>query len=148
MTSASSRARLVASDPPASPRTSSPVSSRVRRAASFSVCLICDHRRCFLFCFFSFSRLRGPGEQTVGMPTIPDGKCCISKEGERRSPCSAPCQTSRLSLSAVCVLKCRTVNHSMTPYLKENLPKRLHFAYNDRIERGHLYMKSGWQAAL
>lgn len=81
------------------------------------------------------------------MPTIPDGKLCIYKEGERQSPCSAPCQTSRLSLSAVCVLKCRT-NHSMTPYLKENLPKRLHFAYNDRIERGHLYMKSGWQAAL
>lgn len=48
----------------------------------------------------------------------------------------------------VCVLKCRTANQSMTPYLKENLPKRLHFAYNNRIERGHLYMKSGWQAAL
>uniref|UniRef100_H2V879 Ectonucleotide pyrophosphatase/phosphodiesterase 1 n=1 Tax=Takifugu rubripes TaxID=31033 RepID=H2V879_TAKRU len=42
---------------------------------------------------------------------------------------------------------CRTANQVMTPYLKENLPKRLHFAYNNRIERGHLYMKSGWQAA-
>ncbi|CAG09202.1 unnamed protein product, partial [Tetraodon nigroviridis] len=45
-------------------------------------------------------------------------------------------------------LLCRTANQSMTPYLKENLPKRLHFAHNKRIERGHLYMKSGWQAAL
>lgn len=36
----------------------------------------------------------------------------------------------------------------MRPYLKENLPKRMHFANNKRIERGHLYMKSGWQAAL
>eukprot|EP00066_Takifugu_rubripes_P021233 XP_011610499.1 PREDICTED: ectonucleotide pyrophosphatase/phosphodiesterase family member 1-like [Takifugu rubripes] len=45
-------------------------------------------------------------------------------------------------------LSCRTANQVMTPYLKENLPKRLHFAYNNRIERGHLYMKSGWQAAL
>lgn len=51
-------------------------------------------------------------------------------------------------LLCVCVLKCRTANQSMTPYLKENLPKRLHFAHNNRIERGHLYMKSGWQAAL
>uniref|UniRef100_A0A3P9MDC3 Ectonucleotide pyrophosphatase/phosphodiesterase family member 1 n=1 Tax=Oryzias latipes TaxID=8090 RepID=A0A3P9MDC3_ORYLA len=34
------------------------------------------------------------------------------------------------------------------PYLKEHLPKRMHFANNIRIERGHLYMKPGWQAAL
>uniref|UniRef100_A0A3P9L1R5 Ectonucleotide pyrophosphatase/phosphodiesterase family member 1 n=1 Tax=Oryzias latipes TaxID=8090 RepID=A0A3P9L1R5_ORYLA len=33
------------------------------------------------------------------------------------------------------------------PYLKEHLPKRMHFANNIRIERGHLYMKPGWQAA-
>uniref|UniRef100_A0A671UV46 Ectonucleotide pyrophosphatase/phosphodiesterase 1 n=1 Tax=Sparus aurata TaxID=8175 RepID=A0A671UV46_SPAAU len=39
-------------------------------------------------------------------------------------------------------------NQPMRPYLKENLPKRMHFANNKRIERGHLYMKSGWQAAL
>nr|XP_046228591.1 ectonucleotide pyrophosphatase/phosphodiesterase family member 1 [Scatophagus argus] len=45
-------------------------------------------------------------------------------------------------------LSCRTRDQPMRPYLKENLPKRLHFAYNDRIERGHLYMKHGWQAAL
>uniref|UniRef100_A0AAX7VKH0 Ectonucleotide pyrophosphatase/phosphodiesterase 1 n=1 Tax=Astatotilapia calliptera TaxID=8154 RepID=A0AAX7VKH0_ASTCA len=41
-----------------------------------------------------------------------------------------------------------TVDQPMRPYLKENLPKRMHFAKNIRIERGHLYMKSGWQAAL
>ncbi|XP_041831854.1 ectonucleotide pyrophosphatase/phosphodiesterase family member 1 [Melanotaenia boesemani] len=45
-------------------------------------------------------------------------------------------------------LSCRTSDQPMRPYLKENLPKRLHFAYNKRIERGHLYMKAGWQAAL
>ncbi|XP_028252787.1 ectonucleotide pyrophosphatase/phosphodiesterase family member 1 isoform X2 [Parambassis ranga] len=45
-------------------------------------------------------------------------------------------------------LSCRTPDQPMRPYLKENLPKRLHFANNKRIERGHLYMKSGWQAAL
>ncbi|XP_047430315.1 ectonucleotide pyrophosphatase/phosphodiesterase family member 1 [Mugil cephalus] len=45
-------------------------------------------------------------------------------------------------------LSCRTPDQSMKPYLKENLPKRMHFANNYRIERGHLYMKSGWQAAL
>uniref|UniRef100_H2M9E4 Ectonucleotide pyrophosphatase/phosphodiesterase 1 n=1 Tax=Oryzias latipes TaxID=8090 RepID=H2M9E4_ORYLA len=32
---------------------------------------------------------------------------------------------------------------TMTPYLKEHLPKRMHFANNIRIERGHLYMKPG-----
>ncbi|XP_028295941.1 ectonucleotide pyrophosphatase/phosphodiesterase family member 1 isoform X2 [Gouania willdenowi] len=45
-------------------------------------------------------------------------------------------------------LSCRTPDQAMRPYLKENLPKRFHFANNLLIERGHLYMKSGWQAAL
>ncbi|XP_042358878.1 ectonucleotide pyrophosphatase/phosphodiesterase family member 1 [Plectropomus leopardus] len=45
-------------------------------------------------------------------------------------------------------LSCRTSDQPMRPYLKENLPKRMHFANNERIERGHLYMKQGWQAAL
>ncbi|XP_037541482.1 ectonucleotide pyrophosphatase/phosphodiesterase family member 1 [Nematolebias whitei] len=45
-------------------------------------------------------------------------------------------------------LSCRKDDQAMRPYLKENLPKRMHFANNKRIERGHLYMKSGWQAAL
>ncbi|XP_028981005.2 ectonucleotide pyrophosphatase/phosphodiesterase family member 1 [Esox lucius] len=45
-------------------------------------------------------------------------------------------------------LSCRSADQPMRPYLKENLPKRLHFANNVRIERAHLYMKPGWQAAL
>uniref|UniRef100_A0A673BGQ6 Ectonucleotide pyrophosphatase/phosphodiesterase family member 1-like n=1 Tax=Sphaeramia orbicularis TaxID=375764 RepID=A0A673BGQ6_9TELE len=45
-------------------------------------------------------------------------------------------------------LSCRTPDQPMRPYLKENLPKRMHFANNVRIERGHLYMREGWQAAL
>lgn len=45
-------------------------------------------------------------------------------------------------------LSCRVPDQSMRPYLKEDLPKRFHFANNKRIERGHLYMKEGWQAAL
>ncbi|XP_034555534.1 ectonucleotide pyrophosphatase/phosphodiesterase family member 1 [Notolabrus celidotus] len=45
-------------------------------------------------------------------------------------------------------LSCRTSNQPMRPYLKEDLPKRMHFANNKRIERGHLYMEEGWQAAL
>ncbi|KAM4713694.1 LOW QUALITY PROTEIN: ectonucleotide pyrophosphatase/phosphodiesterase family member 1 [Anableps anableps] len=45
-------------------------------------------------------------------------------------------------------LSCRVPNQPMRPYLKENLPKRMHFANNKRIERGHLYMQEGWQAAL
>ncbi|KAM9779172.1 ectonucleotide pyrophosphatase/phosphodiesterase family member 1 isoform X1 [Syngnathus typhle] len=45
-------------------------------------------------------------------------------------------------------LSCRTPAQPMRAYLKENLPKRFHFANNVRIERGHLYMKEGWQTAL
>ncbi|XP_077408903.1 ectonucleotide pyrophosphatase/phosphodiesterase family member 1 [Vanacampus margaritifer] len=45
-------------------------------------------------------------------------------------------------------LSCRTPEQPLKAYLKENLPKRFHFANNVRIERGHLYMKEGWQAAL
>uniref|UniRef100_A0A8C6SSC5 Ectonucleotide pyrophosphatase/phosphodiesterase 1 n=1 Tax=Neogobius melanostomus TaxID=47308 RepID=A0A8C6SSC5_9GOBI len=39
-----------------------------------------------------------------------------------------------------------THDQAMRPYLKEHLPKRFHFAHHERIERGHLYMKEGWQA--
>uniref|UniRef100_A0A8C1PQK7 Ectonucleotide pyrophosphatase/phosphodiesterase 1 n=1 Tax=Cyprinus carpio TaxID=7962 RepID=A0A8C1PQK7_CYPCA len=45
-------------------------------------------------------------------------------------------------------LSCRKPDQPMRPYLKEHLPKRLHFANNIRIERAHLYMQPGWQAAL
>uniref|UniRef100_A0A8C1RGJ6 Ectonucleotide pyrophosphatase/phosphodiesterase 1 n=1 Tax=Cyprinus carpio TaxID=7962 RepID=A0A8C1RGJ6_CYPCA len=37
--------------------------------------------------------------------------------------------------------KCRKPDQPMRPYLKEHLPKRLHFANNIRIERAHLYMQ-------
>uniref|UniRef100_A0A8C6SS34 Ectonucleotide pyrophosphatase/phosphodiesterase 1 n=1 Tax=Neogobius melanostomus TaxID=47308 RepID=A0A8C6SS34_9GOBI len=43
---------------------------------------------------------------------------------------------------------CETHDQAMRPYLKEHLPKRFHFAHHERIERGHLYMKEGWQAAM
>ncbi|XP_051951428.1 ectonucleotide pyrophosphatase/phosphodiesterase family member 1-like [Xyrauchen texanus] len=45
-------------------------------------------------------------------------------------------------------LSCVESDQPMRPYLKEHLPKRLHFANNIRIERAHLYMKPQWQAAL
>lgn len=143
--SASSRARLLASDPAASLRISSPVSSAVRSAALLSVFYLWPPASVFLL-----SQLRGPGERPVGMPTIPNRNLVFISGMKNDFPVSL-CVKQALCpwfLSAVCVLKCRTANQSMTPYLKENLPKRLHFAYNNRIERGHLYMKSGWQAAL
>ncbi|CAL8393491.1 unnamed protein product [Arctogadus glacialis] len=45
-------------------------------------------------------------------------------------------------------LSCRAEDQPMRPYMKEDLPKRLHFANNVRIEAAHLYMRAGWQAAL
>uniref|UniRef100_A0A672RWM4 Ectonucleotide pyrophosphatase/phosphodiesterase family member 1-like n=1 Tax=Sinocyclocheilus grahami TaxID=75366 RepID=A0A672RWM4_SINGR len=38
---------------------------------------------------------------------------------------------------------CKEPDQPMRPYLKEHLPKRLHFASNIRIERAHLYMQPG-----
>uniref|UniRef100_A0A8C8M369 SMB domain-containing protein n=1 Tax=Oncorhynchus tshawytscha TaxID=74940 RepID=A0A8C8M369_ONCTS len=38
-------------------------------------------------------------------------------------------------------LSCRIPDQPMRPYLKEHLPKRMHFANNVRIEKAHLYMK-------
>ncbi|XP_041951559.1 ectonucleotide pyrophosphatase/phosphodiesterase family member 1 [Alosa sapidissima] len=45
-------------------------------------------------------------------------------------------------------LSCRTPDQPMRPYLKENLPKRFHFANNVRIEQAHLYMKETYWAAV
>ncbi|ROL46281.1 Ectonucleotide pyrophosphatase/phosphodiesterase family member 1 [Anabarilius grahami] len=45
-------------------------------------------------------------------------------------------------------LSCKDPDQPMRPYLKEHLPKRLHFANSIRIERAHLYMQPQWQAAL
>ncbi|XP_051510695.1 ectonucleotide pyrophosphatase/phosphodiesterase family member 1-like [Myxocyprinus asiaticus] len=45
-------------------------------------------------------------------------------------------------------LSCVKFDQPMRPYLKEHLPKRLHFAKSTRIERAHLYMQPQWQAAL
>ncbi|XP_062324302.1 ectonucleotide pyrophosphatase/phosphodiesterase family member 1 [Osmerus eperlanus] len=45
-------------------------------------------------------------------------------------------------------ISCKTPDQPMRPFLKEHLPKRMHFANNVRIERAHLYMKPAWQAAL
>lgn len=98
------------------------------------------------YCFF-FSRLRRLGEEFVGMRTIPNVTLVFIR---RMKNDLLPWLHIKqyLSLCAVSVLKCRTSDQPLRPYLKENLPKRLHFAYNNRIERGHLYMKNGWQAAL
>uniref|UniRef100_A0A3Q0RYU9 Ectonucleotide pyrophosphatase/phosphodiesterase 1 n=1 Tax=Amphilophus citrinellus TaxID=61819 RepID=A0A3Q0RYU9_AMPCI len=58
--------------------------------------------------------------------------------------CEFPFKTSDFPCSEIYIINL----YHFVPYLKENLPKRMHFANNKRIERGHLYMKSGWQAAL
>lgn len=45
-------------------------------------------------------------------------------------------------------LSCRETNQHFRPYLKHFLPKRLHFAKNDRIEPLTFYLDSQWQLAL
>lgn len=103
---------------------------------------LCDS----VLCFF-FSRLRRPDEEFVGMQAIPNVIAVFIRR-MKNDLLPWPHIKQYLSLCALSVLKCRTSDQPMRPYLKENLPKRLHFAYNNRIERGHLYMKNGWQAAL
>ncbi|ELW69426.1 Ectonucleotide pyrophosphatase/phosphodiesterase family member 1 [Tupaia chinensis] len=45
-------------------------------------------------------------------------------------------------------LSCREPNQHFKPYLKQFLPKRLHFAKSDRIEPLTFYLDSEWQLAL
>uniref|UniRef100_A0A9L0S9I9 Ectonucleotide pyrophosphatase/phosphodiesterase 1 n=1 Tax=Equus caballus TaxID=9796 RepID=A0A9L0S9I9_HORSE len=45
-------------------------------------------------------------------------------------------------------LSCRELNQHFKPYLKHFLPKRLHFAKNDRIEPLTFYLDPQWQLAL
>uniref|UniRef100_A0ABI7XJ42 SMB domain-containing protein n=1 Tax=Felis catus TaxID=9685 RepID=A0ABI7XJ42_FELCA len=45
-------------------------------------------------------------------------------------------------------LSCREPNQHFKPYLKHFLPKRLHFAKNDRIEPLTFYLDPQWQLAL
>ncbi|XP_039593669.1 ectonucleotide pyrophosphatase/phosphodiesterase family member 1-like [Polypterus senegalus] len=45
-------------------------------------------------------------------------------------------------------LTCKTSHQSFTPYMKENLPKRFHYAHSPRIGPLNFYMKAGWQAGL
>lgn len=116
--------------------------------------LLCRRLACLTwYCVSFFSWLWGPGEELVGMRNIPDRTLVFIRRMKDYLLAWKVKQSH--SLSVVCwfplsvsILKCRTVDQPMRPYLKENLPKRMHFAKNIRIERGHLYMKSGWQAAL
>ncbi|GCC23755.1 hypothetical protein chiPu_0002153 [Chiloscyllium punctatum] len=45
-------------------------------------------------------------------------------------------------------LTCRSPNQHFTPYLKQFLPKRFHYANSKRIEDVHLYLDPQWQASL
>uniref|UniRef100_A0A8C3PNG4 Ectonucleotide pyrophosphatase/phosphodiesterase 1 n=1 Tax=Calidris pygmaea TaxID=425635 RepID=A0A8C3PNG4_9CHAR len=42
---------------------------------------------------------------------------------------------------------CIEPNQPFKPYMKQLLPKRLHYSYNDRIEPLHFYLDSQWQLA-
>uniref|UniRef100_A0A8C3JYD1 Ectonucleotide pyrophosphatase/phosphodiesterase 1 n=1 Tax=Calidris pygmaea TaxID=425635 RepID=A0A8C3JYD1_9CHAR len=44
-------------------------------------------------------------------------------------------------------LTCIEPNQPFKPYMKQLLPKRLHYSYNDRIEPLHFYLDSQWQLA-
>ncbi|XP_073787437.1 autotaxin [Danio rerio] len=45
-------------------------------------------------------------------------------------------------------LTCKMPNQHFTPYLKQHLPKRLHYANNRRIEDVHLLMERKWHVAI
>ncbi|RMC12988.1 hypothetical protein DUI87_10517 [Hirundo rustica rustica] len=44
-------------------------------------------------------------------------------------------------------LTCRKPNQPFKAYMKQLLPKRFHYSYNDRIEPLHFYLDSQWQLA-
>ncbi|TRY56571.1 hypothetical protein DNTS_008401 [Danionella cerebrum] len=45
-------------------------------------------------------------------------------------------------------LTCKMPNQHFSPYLKQHLPKRLHYANNRRIEDVHLLMERKWHVAI
>ncbi|KAJ0026994.1 hypothetical protein NQD34_017994 [Periophthalmus magnuspinnatus] len=77
--------------------------------------------------------------------------CIIDTQTTPHTARTVSTEEHRSSRDRVCgqrIKLCRTPDQPMRPYLKEHLPKRFHFANNERIERGHLYMKEGWQASM
>uniref|UniRef100_A0A8C1XF27 Ectonucleotide pyrophosphatase/phosphodiesterase 2 n=1 Tax=Cyprinus carpio TaxID=7962 RepID=A0A8C1XF27_CYPCA len=55
---------------------------------------------------------------------------------------STPCEHISVKLS------CKMPNQHFKPYLKQHLPKRLHYANNRRIEDVHLLMDRKWHVAI
>ncbi|KAJ8291058.1 hypothetical protein GJAV_G00020900 [Gymnothorax javanicus] len=49
--------------------------------------------------------------------------------------------------AVVANLTCKKPDQHFKPYLKQNLPKRLHYAYNRRIEEVHLMVDRKWHIA-
>lgn len=43
--------------------------------------------------------------------------------------------------------QCKKAEQHFKPYLKQHLPKRLHYAYNRRIEEIHLLVERKWHVA-
>lgn len=47
----------------------------------------------------------------------------------------------------IIVFQCKKPDQHFKPYLKQHLPKRLHYAYNRRIEDVHLLVERRWHVA-
>uniref|UniRef100_A0A8C9XRG0 Ectonucleotide pyrophosphatase/phosphodiesterase 2 n=1 Tax=Sander lucioperca TaxID=283035 RepID=A0A8C9XRG0_SANLU len=66
-----------------------------------------------------------------------------------REPKSPTCkgQVNHLSFLYICCFQCKMPSQHFKPYLKQHLPKRLHYANNRRIEDVHLLMERKWHIA-
>lgn len=151
MTLASSKAQLLASDPGTSQRTTLLVSSCRQQSVSPSLTASISWPCPVFLSSVDYEGLL----KKLSVCELFQSYSCVHKKNEKLSACLASRQTIPICPCCVCwfssalsVLKCRASDQEMRPFLKENLPKRFHYANNKRIERGHLYMKSGWQAAL
>uniref|UniRef100_A0A8C9XN80 Ectonucleotide pyrophosphatase/phosphodiesterase 2 n=1 Tax=Sander lucioperca TaxID=283035 RepID=A0A8C9XN80_SANLU len=56
-------------------------------------------------------------------------------------------QVNHLSFLYICCFQCKMPSQHFKPYLKQHLPKRLHYANNRRIEDVHLLMERKWHIA-
>uniref|UniRef100_A0A8D0CVF2 Ectonucleotide pyrophosphatase/phosphodiesterase 2 n=1 Tax=Sander lucioperca TaxID=283035 RepID=A0A8D0CVF2_SANLU len=70
-----------------------------------------------------------------------------------REPKSPTCNivflngVNHLSFLYICCFQCKMPSQHFKPYLKQHLPKRLHYANNRRIEDVHLLMERKWHIA-
>ncbi|KAM8946615.1 ectonucleotide pyrophosphatase/phosphodiesterase family member 1 [Pelodytes ibericus] len=107
-----------------------------------NILLVSDHgmeeSRCENIAYLQPSYVKPSNEYTV-----------IAGPSARLRPANVPDEYFSFDYEGLAQnLTCRHKGQPFKAFLKQNLPKRLHYANNDRIERLHFYTEPKWQVAM